>query len=760
MDCIEIRGRSIDLTTGLVVQDGEEHYLAPRLLALLNYFVAHRGEVLSRDRIIVAVWGHLDAATDDSVNVAVSGLRRELGDTRRPHRVLQAIPRRGYRMVPESIATGPGSDTVPANRAAPTRQEPSARLRRSPAAAIALVLVVMVSGALLLHDDRGEGSELSTEVPAAVATPDRPSVVVLPFLDMSPAGDQQFFADGLVDRITHMLAQSPDLEVVARTSAFAFRGEDVSIRDVADRLGVDAVLEGSVQRHDDTVRVLAQMIETGSETHLWSRTYDRPLTDLFDVQDDIANLVSRTLTDTLLAESVMRHPVNDQAHELVTRGRFTLDEFTLDAATRARQLFERALELDPENIAALIGFIDAVGMQRSQGALRTADDVDDFTEDYLERAQRIDPDSPLVIRATGDWHFRNGRLDEAERSYLEAVRRNPNDAFSYASLGWVRFRRADYEPAIEALRTAVRLDPFSGLANVWLADAYWAVGRSEEALFRLRRIIRDRPDFPQAYGRMASYLAQTGATGEAMRFALRQQALDPSSPTRLFHVCESYLQIGDIETARDCTERLDREHALPLRTPLLRSIIAQFEGDHDARVAQLEAIYALGTREPSTKAMLAEAYARTDCSRALSVIEASFPELFVVDPEILPMNMAAAYTAAFCLKRSGKAGQARPIVSTLEEFLARTRVERGPWQVIGYERAVLAMLKDDPAGALAELEDLIEGGWRYSWWGLENLVVFESLHEHPRFRELLRQLHRSVDAQREHFLRHRDEPLT
>jgi TolB-like protein/DNA-binding winged helix-turn-helix (wHTH) protein len=413
VNCIEIRGRSIDLSNGRVVHDGKEHYLAPRLLALLNHFVAHAGEVLTRDQIIEAVWGHLDAATDDSVNVAVSGLRRELGDTRRPHRVLQAVPRRGYRLVREQIETDPDEARVAAGPTAHARGD-GPRLRFAPVAvALAIIAVVLVAGVLLRNggvpgpDARVAGSGGSAQGDATgpqsilKAASGRPSIVVLPFLDMSSGKDHEFFADGLVDRITHMLAQAPGLEVVARTSAFAFKGRDVDIREVADRLGVDAVLEGSVQRDGDTVRVLAQLIDTETELHLWSRNYDRPLDDLFDVQDDIANLVSGTLTDTLLTERITRHPDNAQVHELITRGRFEMDRFTLASSTRARALFEQALEIDPDNIEALIHLVDAVGMQRSQGPMRTRDDVHDFTEEYLDRARAIDPDHSLVVRATG-----------------------------------------------------------------------------------------------------------------------------------------------------------------------------------------------------------------------------------------------------------------------------------------------------------------------------------------------------------------------
>jgi len=761
VDFIEIRGRTIDLRNGRVVHDDQEHYLAPRLLALLKYFVEHRGDVLGRDQIVESVWGHLDAATDDSVNVAVSSLRRELGDTRRPHAVLTAVPRRGYRLVPESVR----SVDAPA-RTASVESASRGGFRWAPVALVAVAAIALAwltSGAFRdSTSDRSGTPPLADAASLPTVSPDesgRPSVVVLPFLDMSAGGDHQFFADGLVDRITHMLAQSPELEVVARTSAFAFRGSDATIGEVAERLTVDAVLEGSVQRSDDTVRVLAQLIDTENEAHLWSRTFDRPLGDLFDVQDDIANLVSRTLTDTLLADAVTTHPDNLEVHDLITRGKFAMDQFTLESATRARELFEQALAIDPDNIEALVLIGDAIGMQRSQGPMRSGDDEQHGSEPYLQRAREIHPEHPLVIRAVGDWHFRYGRNEEAIASLRQAIELNPNDPVAYRHLGRILFRTARFEEAIEPLERAVRLDPFSGVANVWLADALWSIGRAEEAMFRLRRIIRDRPTFPQAHDRLATYLVQTGDSGEAMRHIHHQRTLDPDSAFRWFRVCEFYLQLGASDDARRCADELDAVHDLPLRMRYLRQAIAFFEGDRDTRLQELEAIYALGNRDPLTKMLYAQALAVDDCPAAMDVLEESFPALFEPEPEMTPFLFMPAMTAWNCLNRSGETLRAAELVQPVAEAVERMRVEQGPWLVVGYERAAVLAMKGEYDAALTELEALVGSGWRYYWWVIDDLPEFEPLFQRPRFKAMIERLERGVAEQREYFEAHRDDPL-
>jgi TolB-like protein/Flp pilus assembly protein TadD len=630
-------------------------------------------------------------------------------------------------------------------------------------AVAAIALAWLTSGAFRdSTSDRRGTPPLADAASLPTVSPDesgRPSVVVLPFLDMSAGGDHQFFADGLVDRITHMLAQSPELEVVARTSAFAFRGSDTTIGEIAERLAVDAVLEGSVQRSDDTVRVLAQLIDTENEAHLWSRTFDRPLGDLFDVQDDIANLVSRTLTDTLLADAVTTHPDNLEVHDLITRGKFAMDQFTLESATRARELFEQALAIDPDNIEALVLIGDAIGMQRSQGPMRSGDDEQHGSEPYLQRAREIHPEHPLVVRAVGDWHFRYGRNEEAIASLRQAIELNPNDPVAHRHLGRILFRTARFEEAIEPLERAVRLDPFSGVANVWLADALWSIGRAEEAMFRLRRIIRDRPTFPQAHDRLATYLVQTGDSGEAMRHIHHQRTLDPDSPFRWFRVCEFYLQLGASDDARRCADELDAVHELPLRMRYLRQAIAFFEGDRDTRLQELEAIYALGNRDPLTKMLYAQALAVDDCPAAMDVLEESFPALFEPEPEMTPFLFMPAMTAWNCLNRSGETLRAAELVQPVAEAVERMRVEQGPWLVVGYERAAVLAMKGEYDAALTELEELVDSGWRYYWWVIDDLPEFEPLFQRPRFKAMMERLERGVAEQREYFEAHRDDPL-
>jgi TolB-like protein/DNA-binding winged helix-turn-helix (wHTH) protein/Flp pilus assembly protein TadD len=760
VNAIQINGRVVDLETGQIHWGAENSQLPPRLFSLLKYLIKNRGRVLSRDEIIEAVWGHLEAATDDSVNVAISSLRRAIGDTQRPHRVIKAVARRGYRFESSQVKQ------LDAAAAAQRLQKPEAsespavepaeatmktgRLSSRPTAMI--LFAVLLTASLLAWQQPWQDSPDAAEIGQAVA--------VLPFVDMTPEGDHGPFADGLADRIIHMLTLSRDLDVTARTSSFAFRDSQARIGDIGEALGVDAVLEGSVQRADDQVRVLAQLIDAETEMHLWSRTYDRPIRELFALQDEIANEVARTMTDTLLPDRDTPHANSQKVWELTTRGRVALDRFTLEEATKAVGYFQEALDIEPDNVDALIGMFDALGMQRSQGPMRTSRDTVDVREPFLKHAQMLAGDSAAVIRATGDWHFSHNRPDEAIASFRRALEINPNDTMSWRHLGRILFRQARYDEAIEPLRNAVRLDPYMGLGQVWLADAFWAIGRSEEALFRLRELIERQPRFPQGHDRIATYLLQTGESARAMHHILRAQTLDPGSAARKFRVCEFWLQLGDDKSAERCSEEFDAAHDDPFREAYLRQILAGFRGDIATKKRELEAIVAMGNRDPLTPALLAQAYSKDDCPAALTLLAERFPDLFELEPQINPTQLIAAHTAIHCLQQQGRSKEAESLLATYSRVVERTRTAQGPWLVVGHEAALDRALHGDYEAALDELEDLIDDDWRYYWWGLDDYPEFAPVVSDPRFQAMVDRLEEGVRQQRQYFEANRDDPLT
>jgi TolB-like protein/DNA-binding winged helix-turn-helix (wHTH) protein len=276
--------------------------LRPKSYDLLLYLVRHPGRLIGREELLDAVWGQR-AVTDDSVTQCLVEIRRALADHGR--RIVRTVPRRGYLFdVPVARIPGPNGPeeqaNVPAADAPASATAPPAALHgampypRLAAATVTFLALALAWWAFATRDATRPDRSMFD----APAVPN--SIAVLPFADMSAEGDQEYFGDGIAEEILNLLAQAPELKVIARTSSFSFKHQPADITTIAARLGVAHVLEGSVRKWGNRVRVTAQLVSGRDGAHLWSQTYDRELGDLFEVQGDIAGAVAGVLEARLL----------------------------------------------------------------------------------------------------------------------------------------------------------------------------------------------------------------------------------------------------------------------------------------------------------------------------------------------------------------------------------------------------------------------------------------------------------------------------
>ncbi|MCK7594216.1 winged helix-turn-helix domain-containing protein [Pseudomarimonas salicorniae] len=771
----------VDLESGDVMRDGRIDRLPPRLLSLLRFFVEHAREVISRDQLIESVWGHLEAASDDSVNVAVSDLRRALGDSRRPHRIIETVPRRGYRYRGDGLALAdlsqalsaapPGDPAEQSPAASPAVETPThtADPESLPSASprmrwplVAGLLVVTLGIAMVAW--HAVTSRTTQPPPAAAVAPSAkisldPSIAVLPFLDLSQAGDQRHFADALVDRIIHMLAQVQGLQVAARTSSFAFRDGTATIDEIGEALRVRAVLEGSLMHDGERLRVVAQLIDVESGMHLWSKSYDREEGEFFALQDEIASEVSRTLTDSLLPERALRQPRSRAAYDLTTRARFARDEDTLASAEAAQGFYLQALEHDPDYVPALVGLFEIGGLlvghrgRIDQAALARGLEA-------LDRARSLAPDDPEVLRALAMNERRLGNREQALSLFERALDGNPNDAGTWVHRGDLLLFLGRFDEALDSIRQAQRIDPLSHRIGRRLADAYWAVGRAEEALAQLKDTLRQHPEVAAAYGAMSSYLIRLGRSAEAMRYLQAQRRLDPDSPIRWMRECEMYLQLGDDFAAETCTDALAAAHDSRLHELYLRQAILGFRGEWEARHALMDELLDLAWRnDRMIPALVADSYARQDCGRALEILEQRMPGLFASPPEVAPSLSMASRVAVRCLRGEGRDAEAESLLAAFAAMTERLRLQQGPELVIGLEQAWVHALQGRDDAALEALTDLVDKGWRYYWWQLDAYPEFAGIVESEDFGRLLDRLEAGVAEQRRRYMQQRDAPL-
>ena len=435
------------------------------------------------------------------------------------------------------------------------------------------------------------------------------SVAVLPFVNMSGAADNEYFSDGLTETLLHMLAQVPDLKVAARTSAFAFKGRDEDIRQIAEALDVATVLEGSVQRAGVRVRITAQLIEADSGFHLWSQTYDRDLDDIFTVQDEIASSVAGALRATLLGEEASTEVQltgvgtdNTAAYEKFLLGLEQSNIASYGSLQQAEGLFKEALALDPGFVEAKMELAAAYTDQADTGLI-TRDLADARSKPLLEQIIAANPrhGRALGYLAVIDYResidrqgFSPALVDALLQQVEAAVKLTPSEAELYEILGGYNRVRRNFELALEWYQKGLEYDPLSvGLhvytvgvflydledplaAEEWLAkarqlapDDLFVVAVSAEAAqlrgdypgflsWRLRQMELDPQDHevPSVLGR---FLYQLGLFEEADKMLARAQALAPDAPLTRILELELQWEAGNIERAILLAEQMIRD---------------------------------------------------------------------------------------------------------------------------------------------------------------------------------------------------------
>jgi adenylate cyclase len=361
------------------------------------------------------------------------------------------------------------------------------------------VIAVMVSYLVIdkfwLSKQVAEKTPIAAAVPVNVpATPviSQKSVAVLPFVDMSENKDQEYFSDGLSEELIDMLTKIPDLRVPARTSSFYFKGKQATVADIAKALSVAHVLEGSVRKSGNTLRITAQLIRVDNGYHLWSETYDRKLDDIFKIQDEIAAAVVRALKASLIDSAAAAPPEsrNGDAYTLYLQGRAMYrNANTKEEYETAANYLERSIKADPTLAAAwtALGFVRVAevgsGFVDRQTGIREAHRL-------AERALALDPRLVNTRRLLGRLHEETDfNWPAALREYQKAYALDPADAASNQALATLMTNRGDAEAAVSLFQEAISLDPVESARYLGLAYCFYVLGRLPEAELAARKAL-------------------------------------------------------------------------------------------------------------------------------------------------------------------------------------------------------------------------------------------------------------------------------
>ncbi|HTP50552.1 MAG TPA: tetratricopeptide repeat protein [Anaeromyxobacteraceae bacterium] len=325
-----------------------------------------------------------------------------------------------------------------------------------------------------------------------------PSVAVLPFVDMSAQRDQEYFSDGLAEEILNALSHIDGLRVTGRTSSFSFKGKSDDLRAIGQKLNVGAVLEGSVRRDGNRIRVTAQVVNVADGFHIWSETYDRELQGVFAVQDDIARSVAEALKVRLLpsraASADGKGAANPEAYTQFLLGRQLFNQVSNDSVRRSAEAFQRAVSLDPTFAPAWAALAMSV-QDLNHDAPGATEENRRRGRAAAEKAVSLDPglaegyNARGVLRARWDWDWPGAQADLDRARALQ-----PGDAVSQRRYGILRLMLGQPSEAISALRRAIDLDPLSAIAWSWLAKAYVSTGDFPQANGALERALQIAPE--------------------------------------------------------------------------------------------------------------------------------------------------------------------------------------------------------------------------------------------------------------------------
>ncbi len=391
-----------------------------------------------------------------------------------------------------------------------------------------------------------------------------PSIAVLPFVDMSPEHDQDYFCEGMAEEILNALTRIEGLRVAARTSSFQFKGRAADIRKVAQELGVNTVLEGSVRKAGAQLRVTAQLINAADGYHLWSDRYDRGLEDVFAIQDEIATRITEALELRLTRrdrDAIQVKPTGEiQAYDYYLRGRQFFNQYGKRQIAYAIQMFDKAIEIDPNYAPA------HAGLTLANATMYMFFDPDEKFCSTAERASAkaiaLDPGSAEAHTTRGIAELMGNHFDAAEQAFERAIALNPRsfDAHYYHARSCAS--RGNYAQAAALYERAAEVRPEDYQALLLSAQTYRALGRmdagrsaAERGLQRARRTLELNPGDVRALYLGAAALVRLDRIGEGIEWAERALALEPEEAIVLYNVGCTYALAGEQNRAMDILER-------------------------------------------------------------------------------------------------------------------------------------------------------------------------------------------------------------
>jgi TolB-like protein/tetratricopeptide (TPR) repeat protein len=590
------------------------------------------------------------------------------------------------------------------------------------------------------------------------------SIAVLPFDDFSEGRDQAYFGDGIAEELLNALVGVEGLRVAARTSSFAFRGTEKDVRLIGQQLDVDTVLEGSVRRSGDRVKITAQLIETKQGYHLWSQVYDRQLTDIFAVQEDISRSIAEELK-LRLSGTASAHlasaPANIQAYDLYLLGRHHWRERTPESLEQARELFAEAVRLDPHYAPAFSGLADTyLLLSESQYGTLSQAEVLQHAEPAIARALELDGGLAEAYASLGLLRWSVGEMSLAQLALRKAVDLNPSYSMAHMWLGSVLVEddgallAAQFEYAL-----AYQLDPLQNVIGYNYASMLGQIGQLDEAKRVVNRLAEQSPASPQPYLALADLAETSGRLDEAIYWVERAQSVPHAGSNGYAFLSRLRAQLGQYDEARAALEQARAAGAPDLATQSSEAFLVFLQADWKRLAALADPIAPPESERPARGYLAQKTRAALFWSAiarlGLGEYEAAIQRLERLDLDAdshgafgTPRDRLGARNAwAFALQRLGRAETAQAVLDRTLEIAAAARASGWSVKMLGFATGETYALLGRRDEALAAIDAAMAAGAMEAWY-LERLPTFDVLRADPAFEAMRARLEARLEEQR------------
>ena len=616
-------------------------------------------------------------------------------------------------------------------------------------AMLVLVLAVIVVDRMLLDgqkDDRGD------------AAAHEYSIAVLAFEDLSDTQDQEYFGDGLAEELLNQLAKVEDFRVAGRTSSFAFKGRDDDLRVIGEKLNVATILEGSVRKAGDQLRITAQLNDVADGYHLWSETYDGNLENIFEFQEQIARSVVTALKSTLLdtTEPVTLEPqavADTRAYDLYLQGRYQLWKRRPDPLRQAEELFEQAIAIDPDYAPAYASLATALYFQARNSDVDVTV-VHAQAEAALDRALAIDPGNAEALASLGLLRGLQGRIDEARDALERAIIRNPNHAQAHTWLGNQVYSLADPVRGFELTRKAYAIDPDARVVLGHMSFNLWRFGRVDQAIAMAREMHSMYPEDTWAYRRVGQIRVTSGQQDLTLKINYRAYLTAPDWTWGFSDAAWTLINLGEYELADVWVSAI--EQISPEANALLnqRAQLAFVRGRPEEAV-RLYAKAAERRADPASIFNLGWGHmVARDFVSARKAMELSLSEPGRGIPRFDPYRWPQFIDYARVLQETGEPERAAELIVDIKKIL-EAQVAQGVVFTPGFpynNQAMLASLyamSGDTEQAMTALRRAALMGGLYCIWCVRNWPYFDNLSDEPSFTALISEQEAGLAAQRQ-----------